>query len=397
MTEIELVCEGKADTKFPLIYMNWSPSNTNSSGSILTGQIGTSYYNQEGGVSNLYILGDEDVDTDEYDDHVVAHEFGHYVEDRIFRSDSIGGSHSTTDALDPRVAFGEGYGNAISAMTFNDPIYVDTNGALQNSGFITRMDTAPTGDIRSILSEKSVQYFLWKLYDNRVSGPNNGSFDRIYSILKNNQTSTPALTSVVSFAAYYNQAYGSSSEGIRTLWEGDLDTPYNALCVGGCTGSLDTADPFDQDNEIGIYYSSTNRHYQFTSGATFGPEFWRLYRTLSSGRNSATAHDQTHWANYASGTGVRNKFGNVRWYRYVAPSSGTVTVSIDSLGGSLTCSSAGDVLDMRIFNKGTALAEDYSSSGCPSLSFSASAGETYVVAVQGYSEAVSSWDVVVSP
>jgi hypothetical protein len=46
-------------------------------------------YYTDGG---LFIYGDEDLDTDEYDDHVL-HEWGHHYEDKFSRSDSIGGEH----------------------------------------------------------------------------------------------------------------------------------------------------------------------------------------------------------------------------------------------------------------------------------------------------------------
>src|SRR5690606_24529964 len=50
----------------------------------------------------IYVLGDYGNgggDTDEFDAHVIAHEFGHYFEDRFSRSDSLGGSHFRGDRL----------------------------------------------------------------------------------------------------------------------------------------------------------------------------------------------------------------------------------------------------------------------------------------------------------
>ena len=128
VSEMELVCEGEPNINFPQIYVNWSPNNIAVSGDKSIGQITTSHFTVENGIAQLYILGKEDSDTDEYDDHVIAHEFGHYIENNLFRADSIGGSHGSGDLLDLRVAFGEGYGNGISGMVFNDPIYVDTSG-----------------------------------------------------------------------------------------------------------------------------------------------------------------------------------------------------------------------------------------------------------------------------
>ena len=59
--------------------------------------------------AGIYVLGAENVDTDEYDQHVLAHEFQHFLEDTISRSDSPGGPHAPGDRLDPRVAFSEGF------------------------------------------------------------------------------------------------------------------------------------------------------------------------------------------------------------------------------------------------------------------------------------------------
>jgi len=109
--------------QFELLQVNWSSSNTDSgpnagetvANARMNGRIGTSFYS--GSDSSLdpgeiYVLGDAATDTDEYDEHVIIHEWGHYFEDRLSRSDSIGGSHGIGDRLDLRLAFGEGFGNA---------------------------------------------------------------------------------------------------------------------------------------------------------------------------------------------------------------------------------------------------------------------------------------------
>ena len=93
---------------FPALKINWSVNNIPVSGNKAIGQITTSHYSPSEG--QLYILGAADNDTDENDDHVIAHEWGHYFEDKFSRSDSLGGSHSGNDRLDLRVAFGEGFG-----------------------------------------------------------------------------------------------------------------------------------------------------------------------------------------------------------------------------------------------------------------------------------------------
>ena len=61
------------------------------------------------------------IDTDEFDAYVILHEWGHFFEDELARSDSIGGSHWIPGTVEARVAFGEGWGNAIGAVAPGDP------------------------------------------------------------------------------------------------------------------------------------------------------------------------------------------------------------------------------------------------------------------------------------
>jgi hypothetical protein len=93
ISAIETSCQGRAAIAFPTVYINWSSSNTTAGGNKYDGNIATSFFTTETSskIANVYILGKTDVDTDELDNHVVAHEFGHYLENKIYRSDSIGG------------------------------------------------------------------------------------------------------------------------------------------------------------------------------------------------------------------------------------------------------------------------------------------------------------------
>jgi hypothetical protein len=81
----KLRSSGFSDT-LPALSFFWSENNTSAEGDITQGEIGTSYFSSDG----IYLLGDADVDTDEYDSHVILHEWTHYLENTISRSDSIG-------------------------------------------------------------------------------------------------------------------------------------------------------------------------------------------------------------------------------------------------------------------------------------------------------------------
>lgn len=76
--------------------------------------------------SRLFILGGisgaiDDADTDHFDNSVVLHEYGHFLEDAMFESDSPGGAHNGNKVIDPRLAWSEGWGNFIQAAILTDP------------------------------------------------------------------------------------------------------------------------------------------------------------------------------------------------------------------------------------------------------------------------------------
>jgi hypothetical protein len=373
---IEKICEGQPAPSLPLLNINWSPNNVPSGGNWDLGQIGTSFYTTEAGVSNMYILGKESVDTDEYDDHVIVHEFGHFLEDRLYRSDSIGGMHYLgTDLLDPRVAFSEGYASAMAALVLDDPYYVDTNGTGQASGFGFTVATAPAGNDRGIYSEVSAAHLLYTLYLNRGAG---GSYDRIHDVLLSYQKTSSAFATLQTFASYYNQLHGGAADGLQNLWATVLDGDYDSLCQGPCAGTADTADPFDADNDLGLHYAATRTYY----GATKTAQFWRLYKELTG--SGFTAPGDAHDVVVGTSRGA-NKLGVQRWYRYVAPSTGTKTLSVD-LPSACGSDPNGDLLDMYVWDRGTLLSGNEAATEltCESYALAAAGGQTYVVVVGGW-------------
>lgn len=93
-----------------------------------------SFYDPE--EDKLYICGGvagdvNNKDTDHFDNSVIIHEYGHFLENHYSISDSPGGSHSGTKALDPRLMLSEGFQNffqaAVQSLT-SDPFYIDTIG-----------------------------------------------------------------------------------------------------------------------------------------------------------------------------------------------------------------------------------------------------------------------------
>jgi len=192
---------------FPTLVVNWSknnnPSGNGDEAQLRDGQIVTSYFDGE---NSLYILGDANSDTDEYDNHIIIHEWGHYFEANFSRADSIGGSHGDGDKLDIRVAFGEGWGNAWSAIVTDNPIYYDTMGRKQSNGFSMNIESEFTQN-PGWYSEDSIQKILYDLYDSHNDGGDTLSlgFKPIYDVLVGSQKTTPAFTSIFSFITYLKE------------------------------------------------------------------------------------------------------------------------------------------------------------------------------------------------
>lgn len=171
-----------------------------------------SYFGSTGGLSfylpgyyRLFILGgvNGDVnssDTDHFDNSVIIHEFGHFLEDAVGVSDSPGGSHTGTKMIDPRLAWSEGWGNFFQAAVRGDNHYIDTLGnddGQTDMAFYVDLETVlsaagydyPTETGEGNFREFSVSRMLWDAIDSNQDnggfGGNNeaisGAFDEIWA------------------------------------------------------------------------------------------------------------------------------------------------------------------------------------------------------------------------
>jgi len=201
-----------SDAKFPQLTVNWSVNNVASGGDPDAGQIVTSNYDGE---RNLWILGDADSDTDEYDDHIIIHEWGHYFEDQFSRTDSIGGAHGTGEALDIRLAFGEGWGNALSGIVTDNPIYFDTSGVSQSYGWYMNLESGSQKH-PGWYSEGSVQRILYDIYDNTNEAHDHSSlgFAPIYRAMIGKERNSKAFTSIFTFIHALKSENPSQKRGI---------------------------------------------------------------------------------------------------------------------------------------------------------------------------------------
>ena len=216
------------DVDFPPFDVQWSTLNVPQGGNVDLGQISTSSFTLEnrGGIQVpvIRILGDENNDTDEFDIHVVVHEFGHYFENQLSRADSVGGPHSAADLLDSRVAFGEGWGNALSGIILEDPIYRDSFGNQQSQGFIIDVEENANPSV-GWYSEGSVQSILYDLFDTVDDGADTTSIGLgpIYeAFVDPDYAETEAFTTIYAFLKALDNQPGVNAADVEALTDAQL-------------------------------------------------------------------------------------------------------------------------------------------------------------------------------
>ncbi len=254
---LQLLIESDSAIQLPAVELRWSTNNRAVSGNASQGNIGTSSYNGE----NIHILGDADNDTDEFDRSIIQHEFAHYLEDTISRSDTIGGRHSQISKTDMRVSFSEGLANAFTAIASGSGIYEDSLGSEQNNGFRISLENNNFENF-GWYSENSTGLIVYDIYDGIDDGADTLSlgFTPIYEALTSNDYRTgAALTSIYSFTAALRdnissnaqseltalveaqEIYGNDALGTNETNDGDLSYTlpiYHELIVGGDTLNL---------------------------------------------------------------------------------------------------------------------------------------------------------------
>ncbi len=192
---------GDAAVDLPALSAFWSPSNKASADwTPATGSIQSTLYRGytfEGAPAGIYVLGLANNDTDEFDQHVVAHEFQHYLEDVVARTDTPGGSHSLDERLDLRLAFSEGFANAFSAMVVGDSLYKDSYGTSQQSGFYFDVESNSTPHA-GWFNESTVHSIVWDVFDSNSDGTDTIAlgYAPMYSVMTGELRDGPALNSI---------------------------------------------------------------------------------------------------------------------------------------------------------------------------------------------------------
>lgn len=354
----QLVLSADPAAVFPELRVFWSTSNlpcsagandfcTGSSAALGRGEIGTTFFTP-GTPDRIFVLGRADIDTDEFDQHVIAHEWGHYYQDNFSRDDSLGGEHSPTDRLDLRVAFSEGWGNAFAGMARNDPVYRDSFDLGQRLGFSIDVESNNNPNA-GWFNEGSVQSIFWDLFDARNDGADSIGigFAPLHSVMTGELRSTPAFTSVFVLLDRLRAARPADAAAINALASAQLiSTTSDGF------GSAETNSGLDARN-------------------------LPIYREISGGQTVEVC------SSVPTGAGVYNKLGNRRFLRFTPTAAGSVSVQASYAGGQ---GSAATDPDLVLYAAGVERARAESAAdGSESLTSAVEAGTVFVLEVYEFS------------
>ncbi|MDI1451997.1 hypothetical protein [Polyangium sp. 6x1] len=326
--------------ELPPLKFNWSIDNRPEEGDKALGQVGTSHFDGE----ELYILGKEDVDTDEFDSHIIVHEWGHWFDQTLGRADTIGGTHANGDIEDPRLAWSEGFCTALSAIILDpDTTYTDSSGPGQASGFANDVEVNDNSAESSPgwFSETTVQGVVYDLYDG-----SNEPFDQVGVGIKGiyeahqTQKNKAAFTTLFSFVASLKENDPQAAPGIDAV-----TSFYNASADFGI-------DPIEDE------WGTNETH----SGGF--PGSLPVYKQGVVG-NGYTVD--------LTGDGESNRLSQNVYYQ----------IEGDGMPITVTSTSSSNV-DLAVYNAGVLVTSDENPSGEESLTFNSEAGTIYVLSVRGY-------------
>ena len=294
---IQTILTVAPSSNFPDLLVDW--------GSQVNGTFFTSNPQQR-----IALLADLSADTDEFDQHVVAHEFGHYIEHNFSRADNIGGGHGIGDKLDPRVAFGEGFGYAFAAIVLNDPIARDSSrqgGTLSSGTFnletnptTTPAGASPSGNFGCWCSESSVWAILWDLYDNANDGADTVSlgFAPLWSVLTGEQRTTPAYTTIFSFLTALKTGRSAGELAAMNTLVSAQNIRFSDIDAFATTETFVPVPPFVQNVDV-----------------------LPVYTTITAGGGPVIVRS-------VDDAGRQNALGARRFLRFTPASGGTRTVTV---------------------------------------------------------------------
>jgi PKD repeat protein len=371
-----VVAQGDAAAQLPALAAYWSPQNRASSDppGVSVGNIGTTLYRSGDDDSGIYVLGDAGVDTDEFDQHVVAHEFQHYLEDKLSRTDTVGGPHALDERLDMRVSFSEGFANAFSGMVVGSPVYRDSFGGTQGSDSHFDMESR-TSSVPGWYNEASVQAIAWDLFDAADDANDTVTlgYGPLFDVQRDDLRTGSPLTSLFPFitALKLRPNVPVSAVDARVAAEGRSGTSLGIDSVG-----MDA-------------YATTETHSGVAPSSA--DLVLPVYTNISLGQSvrvcSAAELNVSDGPPRVTEPGLYNRLGNRRFLRFDLPGARTINITVECRRSDLTC---GDTPqppdpDLVLYRGGAIAVADSGDPNIESLVRTDAAAGDYVLEVYEYS------------
>ncbi|TVR43687.1 MAG: hypothetical protein EA402_09105 [Planctomycetota bacterium] len=320
----------------PAIPIFWSPAYSSGHGS---NGIGTSHFDPSNNLIRL--LGEQNVDTDEFDHNVVAHEWIHAYQTNLSRDDSLGGSHPYGARLDETLAFSEALANAMSGIIMSNAHYRDTMGHLQGTTPINldlRVNN-PSGTHPGPWDEFALTPLLFNLAGPPPSGLDLG-FGPLHQVLTGPFKTDTAFTTIYSFlyrlkalqpsqdSAIASRADNAGIEPNHDRFEGeDYQSPSGLrYTLVPADGSIIT---HDVDEEHLQNWGTENRLYhrlKFRSDLTPGTWTFRATPVNNSGTPLSSPFPAVYVANHGA---------NFRELTFTISEARTVAIAVRFLTGSI--------------------------------------------------------------
>ncbi len=322
---------------FVALDLHWSIRNTPGRGPDDQGLIGTSFHRWGSGI---FLLGEEDVDTDEYDITVIAHEWFHYFENAFSRSDSKGGSHGSSAILQLSTAWGEGSATGLGNLILGERGYVDTDDPRQADGFENDLEENRAGNAVGFYGTRSVSSLLWDLTDAQTDESDTTQISQqlLFDVLINGHAQTEALVSIFSLGFELSKADPSLTQPIARLYEREaIVAPIDPWGTGETN---DGGDP--------------------------GAVNPAIYRPIALGESLVLEA-------LGPASEDENRTSDYRYYRFTAPAALTVEVAL----------AADEDVDLRVYDRGDLACDSRRASGNEDCTFPAAAGANYVIEVDG--------------
>ena len=188
----------------------WQPNN--SDGTYFCTGFDSTYCIQGAGV---YIYNSTNGDTDEFDDDVLYHEFGHYFANALSRDDSLGGCHllSSKD-LDLRLAWSEGWGDFLPSgikSWLSDP---------SRKHLLSSADNLPiTAYVDTYASTAQIYIDMATMSQERYSGAGN---EMAVAKILYTLSERFGMSDIVKVLTNYMPAIGNTAVNLESFWDGWL-------------------------------------------------------------------------------------------------------------------------------------------------------------------------------